>query len=89
MNEKDILAWLRDRVAAEGTKGLALSICTDGSPFSASLPRSPVTTWMRDYGFGNSIAEALADLAKTHSTPEIRAERLRAEAAAIEAEASK
>ena len=85
LTEALIVAWLRDQIATLGVKGLQLSVNTEGSTITASLP--VFGSYTHDYGFADTIAEAVEKLQSTHKTPAQLAAELRAKADAIEREA--
>lgn len=86
ITEQAIIEYLKNRVSETGKKGLTISASSDETRFAVSMPISP-SSYLRVYGFGQSIDDALADLSTKYRTPSERAEALRAQAAELEKEA--
>jgi hypothetical protein len=87
LTEALIVAWLRDQCAMLALKDLRLSVNSTGSQITASVPQAPGVEFCRDYGFGETVAEALEKMLDGHKSPAVRAAELRAQADAIEREA--
>lgn len=92
LDEATVVAWLRERAATYGIRGLTLSI--DGnescSAISAAVPKPGGSSWDRHYGFADTIEAAVEKVKAEVKTPaEVaadmrkQAEKLIADAAAL------
>lgn len=88
LTEQDVLAYLKERAASTGIKGLELSAQTNAEmrPFAASVKKPGMS--ICEYGFGKTIEEAVSELLPNIKSAKEIADALRAKADKIEKEAA-